>query len=73
MNWESSIETYTVPYVKQIVVGSGCITQEVQPGALWQPREVRWGGGGRYVQEWGVICILMADSHCCMAETNPIL
>ena len=30
-------------------------------------------GGGREVQEGGDICILMADSHCCMAETNITL
>ena len=31
-----------------------------------------WDGsrGGREVQEGGDMCILMADSHCCMAETN---
>ena len=29
-----------------------------------------WGGVGREVQEGGVIRILMADSCCCMAETN---
>ena len=31
-----------------------------------------WGGleGQRKVQEGGHICILMADSCCCMAETN---
>ena len=34
-----------------------------------------WGGrrGGREVQEGGDICILMADSHCCMAETDTTL
>ena len=34
-----------------------------------------WGGleGQRKVQEGGDICILMADSCCCMAETNIIL
>ena len=30
-------------------------------------------GGGREVQEGGDICILMSDSHCCMAETNITL
>ena len=30
-------------------------------------------GGGREVQEGGDISILMADSHCCMAETNTTL
>ena len=30
-------------------------------------------GSGREAQEGGDICILMADSHCCMAETNATL
>ena len=29
--------------------------------------------GGRAVQEGGGICILMADFHCCVAETNITL
>ena len=31
------------------------------------------GGGGRGVQEGGDMCIPMADSHGCMAETNTTL
>ena len=31
------------------------------------------GGVGREVQEGGDKCILMADSHCCMAEISTIL
>ena len=30
------------------------------------------GGGGREVPEGGDTCTLMADSHCCMAETNTV-
>ena len=30
-------------------------------------------GDGREVQEGGGICIPMADSYGCVAETNPIL
>ena len=30
-------------------------------------------GSGREVQEGGDICILMADSHFCMAEINTTL
>ena len=48
------------------------ITQEAQSSALWKPRGVGEGGGGREVQEGGDICILMANS-CCMAETNTAL
>ena len=29
-------------------------------------------GVGREVQEGANICILMADSHCCMAEHNIV-
>jgi len=32
----------------------------------------QWGVG-ELVQEGGDICILMADSRCCMAEDNAIL
>ena len=31
---------------------------------------MRWGGGGREVQEEGDKYILIADSHCCIAKTN---
>ena len=31
------------------------------------------GSAGRKIQEGGDICILMADSHCSMAETNTTL
>ena len=38
-------------------------------------KESSWDGvgGGREVQKGGDIFILMADSCCCMAETNTIL
>ena len=29
--------------------------------------------GGSKFQEGGDICVLMADSHCCTAETNTAL
>ena len=37
-----------------------------------------WDGAGlelpgREAQDEGVICILIADSHCCTAETNTTL
>ena len=39
MNWESSTETYTLPYVKQIASGK----LQYNTGALWQLRGMEWG------------------------------
>ena len=64
MNWESSIETYALPCVKQTAVGSCRITQE-HSVVLWQPR----GVGRGEAQTGGDTCVLMADSFC-MAEAN---
>ena len=50
-------------------MGICCITQGTQTRALWQPRGV--GQGGRW--KGGDICIPVADSCGCMAETNTIL
>ena len=44
-NWESSRETYMLPYVKldsQWKFAVWC--RELKSGALWQPRGVGWGG-----------------------------
>ena len=40
INWESSIKTYTLPYVKHRASGTLYITQGAQPSALWGPRGV---------------------------------
>ena len=53
-------------------MGSYCITQRAQPGALWQPRGVGRGGGVD-VQEGGNICIPMADPCWSMRQTNTTL
>ena len=71
MEW---IETVALKHIhyhmwNRWLVGSCCIIQEGQPGALWQSRGVGWSreeGGGD-------ICILMTDSLCCMAEANTTL
>ena len=48
-NWESSMETYTSPYIKQWESAVWC--RELKSSALWQPREAgcgrRWEGGSR--------------------------
>ena len=54
MNWESSIDIYTLPCVKQIAGGTCCIAQGAHLDG-WD------GGGGREAQERGDICIHKAD------------
>ena len=51
-------------------MGSCCIAQGAQLGALWQPRGVGWFGIGKEVQGSGGHIYTLADSHCCMTETN---
>ena len=51
-------------------MGTCCIAQGAQLGALWGPR---WGVGGREVQEGGDMCIPIADSLRCAAETDTTL
>ena len=74
MIWQSSIETYTLPYVKQIVSGN-LLCDPGNPKPILCDNLEGWdgGGGGREVQEGGDICILMADSCWCVAETTPLL
>ena len=71
MNWESSIKTHILPYVKldnqwKFVVWC----RELKSGAPWQPRGVGWGG--REVQEGGDRHVPMADSCWYLAETHTI-
>ena len=74
VDWENSTETYTLPYVKQIVSGICCVPEGAHLVSLWQPSGVGYGmvGGGREAQEGADICLLMTDS-CCMAEANTVL
>ena len=50
-----------------------CLTQGAQHGTLWQQGGVGQVGCGKESPEGGDMCILMAESHCCMAEANTIL
>ena len=59
--------------MKEIGRGSCYKRQGVQPSVLLQLRGVDWVEGGKKVQERGNIYILMADLHCCMAETSTSL
>ena len=73
-NWEHSAETYTLPYVKQIVSGNLIYDVGSSNPVLCDNLEGWDGvGSGRKVQERRDICLPVADSRCCMAETNTVL
>ena len=72
-NWENSMETYTLPYVKQRAGRNFLCDTGAQLSALWKPRGVGWEEDGKEVQKGKDICILVADSSWYMAETNTIL
>ena len=71
MNWESSVDTYTLPCVKQIASGNLlCNT-----GSSARCSEMTWRGGtgDGEAQEGGNIGVHIADPLCCTAETNTTL
>ena len=53
-------------------MGSCCIAQGAQLGAR-DDLEGWDGGTGREAHGGGEVCIHMADSSCCSAETNTTL
>ena len=64
MNSESSIETYTLTYVKWIASGNLLYDTGSSNSVLCDNLEGwDWVGGGREVSEGGDISIPMADSH----------
>ena len=48
--------------------------QHREPSLVLSDNTEGWGGvgGSGEVQEGGDICILMDNSHCCMAEANTL-
>ena len=70
---ERSTEIYTLPYVKQIASGRYGVSQGAY--LVFCDNLEGWNvvGGGREAQEGGNKCIPIADSCCCMAETNTTL
>ena len=69
----SSNDKYTSPNVKQTASGNVLYDTGSSNLVLWQPRGEGWDGGRRRVQQRGEICIFMADSCWCMAETKTAL
>ena len=72
MNWETSMETY-IPICKIDTKWEFAVWHRGLNPALWDNTEGEWGGRWEGVQERGDICVFVADSCCCMAETNTIL
>ena len=72
MNGESGKEKYTLPYGKQRASGNVLYGSELNRVLCDNLEGWDGVGGGREVQG-GNICIPMADSCWCMAETNTIL
>ena len=71
-NWESSTDVYTLSYVKEIANGK-LLYNTGSP--VWHS-VMTYQGGMRVVretQEGGYTCIHIADSCCCMVETNMTL
>ena len=54
-------------------MGTCCIAQWAQFGALWWPRGLGCRGGEKEAQEGGDVCIYIGDSLWCTAEMNTIL
>ena len=74
-NWESNIETCTLPCVKSTASGNLLWRREVKPGAPWQRRGAgcagRWEEGlreGTYIYLWLIhIDIWQKAIQCCKA------
>ena len=70
---ESNVQTYiTICKIDSQWEFAVFVSQETQIWALYQPREVGWGGrweGGSRED----ICIPMADSYLHLTENNKIL
>ena len=73
-SWEALVpRTYTLPYVKWIASGNLLYNTGSSNPVLCDNLEMLHGvQGGRKVQDGGAVCIPMADSCWCMAETNTI-
>ena len=65
-NGESSVDTYTLPRVKQAACGSSALCSVM----TWRGG---MGLGGREVQEGGGMCMRIADSHSCPTGTSTSL
>ena len=74
VNGKSSMEAYTLPYVKWAANGNLLFdSRNTNLGSVNKLEGWERVGGGREVQEGGDICTPLANSWGCMAEIKPIL
>ena len=73
MIWENNIETYILPYEKQMT--SASLMHEVghSKSVLWDNSEGQGGEGGGRGSGWGDTYAPVADSSQCMAKITTIL
>ena len=72
-NGESSMETYTLPYLKYITSGNLLYDSGNSPWGSVNLEGWERAGGGREVRQGGDVCTPLADSRCCVAEMKPML
>ena len=73
MNWETGIDICAQPRVEQIASGKLLHSTGSSAQGSVMTQMDRMGVGGKKAREGGDICIYIADSCCCTAETNIIL
>ena len=74
MNWEPSIETYTLPSIKLDILWELDVWhRELGSGALWYLEGWHGVGGAREVPDGGDMCIPVADPWWYMARTSTVL
>ena len=74
VNGKSSMEAYTLPYVKWAANGNLLFdSRNTNLGSVNKLEGWERVGGGREVQEGGDICTPLANSCGCMVKIKPIL
>ena len=68
MNWQSHIDIYTLPCIKQIACGKLLYTTGSWAQCSVMTQQGGMGVSGREAHKGGGMCMHRADPHCCTAE-----